>query len=115
MSDETVSPAEKSALAKQSVANKTRLEKGLEDPFPASDPASATHTATATAPMPEILGLHPTKECIKNAHSCSAPRPVDRWRRVEGAQLRNVRAVTRPGVSKQSTLDGLRPRLPFPS
>ena len=66
MSDETVSPAVKSLLAEQadqSAANKTRLEKGLEDTFPASDPVSATHTATATAPaVPEILGLHPMRE-----------------------------------------------------
>lgn len=70
MKDHPVSPAVVSLLseqAEQSVKRKTRLEKGLEDTFPASDPISATHTATATGVGPaddephttEALGLHP--------------------------------------------------------
>lgn len=68
MSDEPVSPAVKSLLVEQAdqlQSHKTRLEKGLEDTFPASDPVSVTHTATAKgtselaySPEPEPLGLH---------------------------------------------------------
>ncbi len=68
MSDEPVSPAVKSLLVEQAdqlQSHKTRLEKGLEDAFPASDPVSVTHTATAKgtselaySPEPEPLGLH---------------------------------------------------------
>jgi hypothetical protein len=69
MSDGPISPAVKSLLAEQadqSAADKTRLEEGLEDTFPASDPVSATHTATASAPTGsdegEFLGLRPMRQ-----------------------------------------------------
>lgn len=51
MDNEPVSPAVISLLneqAEQTAKRKTRLDKGLEDTFPASDPVSVTHTATAT-------------------------------------------------------------------
>lgn len=71
MEDEPVSPAVKSLLneqAEQTAKRKTRLDKGLEDTFPASDPVSVTHTATATGSgaagaqpqESELLGLHPS-------------------------------------------------------
>lgn len=73
MDNDPVSPAVISLLneqAEQTAKRKTRLDKGLEDTFPASDPVSVTHTATATgstaaAAEPhesERLGLHPSKD-----------------------------------------------------
>lgn len=71
--NEPISPAVLSLLneqAEQSAKRKTRLDKGLEDTFPASDPVSTTHTATATGSKAveaephesELLGLHPSSE-----------------------------------------------------
>lgn len=73
MDNDPVSPAVISLLneqAEQTAKRKTRLDKGLEDTFPASDPVSVTHTATATgspaaAAEPqesERLGLHPSND-----------------------------------------------------
>lgn len=73
MDKEPVSPAVLSLLneqAEQSAKRKTRLDKGLEDTFPASDPVSVTHSATATGSIvgeaepheSERLGLHPSNE-----------------------------------------------------
>jgi ElaB/YqjD/DUF883 family membrane-anchored ribosome-binding protein len=70
---EPISPAVLSLLteqAEQSAKRKTRLDKGLEDTFPASDPVSVTHTATATGSKAveaephesELLGLHPSND-----------------------------------------------------
>jgi hypothetical protein len=70
---EPVSPAVLSLLneqAEQSAKRKTRLDKGLEDTFPASDPVSVTHSATATGSIvgeaepheSERLGLHASNE-----------------------------------------------------
>ena len=55
MKDQPVSPAVVSLLneqAEQTVRRKTRLDKGLEDTFPASDPVSVTNSATATGTTP---------------------------------------------------------------
>lgn len=73
MDNEPISPAVLSLLneqAEQSAKRKTRLDKGLEDTFPASDPVSVTHTATATGSKAveaephesELLGLHPSND-----------------------------------------------------
>jgi len=73
MDNDPVSPAVISLLneqAEQTAKRKTRLDKGLEDTFPASDPVSVTHTATATGSIAaeaepresEPLGLHPSNE-----------------------------------------------------
>lgn len=73
MHNESVSPAVISLLneqAGQTAKRKTRLDKGLEDTFPASDPVSVTHTATATGSTAaeaephesELLGLHPSND-----------------------------------------------------
>lgn len=73
MDNDPVSPAVISLLneqAEQTAKRKTRLDKGLEDTFPASDPVSVTHTASATgstaaAAEPydsEHLGLHPSND-----------------------------------------------------
>ncbi|WLR95400.1 hypothetical protein [Shinella zoogloeoides] len=73
MDNESVSPAVISLLneqAEQTAKRKTRLDKGLEDTFPASDPVSVTHTATATGSTAataephesERLGLHPSND-----------------------------------------------------
>ncbi|MGQ3212449.1 hypothetical protein [Shinella sp.] len=73
MDNEPISPAVLSLLneqAEQSAKRKTRLDKGLEDTFPASDPVSITDTATATGSKAvegepherELLGLHPSNE-----------------------------------------------------
>ena len=50
MQDQSVSPAVKSLRdeqAQQSATPQTRLEEGLEETFPASDPVSITSTVTA--------------------------------------------------------------------
>jgi ElaB/YqjD/DUF883 family membrane-anchored ribosome-binding protein len=71
--NESISPAVLSLLneqAEQSAKRTTRLEKGLEDTFPASDPVSITHTVTATGSKAveaepherDLLGLHPSNE-----------------------------------------------------
>ena len=55
MAKEPLSPAVVSLLneqASQTAKRKTRLDKGLEDTFPASDPVSVTHTATTTGSVP---------------------------------------------------------------
>lgn len=73
MDNDPVSPAVISLLneqAEQTAKRKTRLDKGLEDTFPASDPVSVTHTATATGSIAaeaephesEPLGLHPSND-----------------------------------------------------
>jgi ElaB/YqjD/DUF883 family membrane-anchored ribosome-binding protein len=73
MDDDPVSPSVRSLLneqAEQTAKRKTRLDKGLEDTFPASDPVSVTHTATATVSTAaqaephesERLGLHPSDD-----------------------------------------------------
>lgn len=73
MDNESVSPAVISLLnerAEQTAKRKTRLDKGLEDTFPASDPVSVTHTATATGSTTveaephesKLLGLHPSHD-----------------------------------------------------
>lgn len=73
MDNDPVSPAVISLLneqTEQSAKRMTRLDKGLEDTFPASDPVSVTHTATATGSTAveagphesELLGLHPSNE-----------------------------------------------------
>ena len=73
MDNDPVSPAVISLLneqAEQTAKRKTRLDKGLEDTFPASDPVSVTHTATATGSTTvvaephesERLGLHPSND-----------------------------------------------------
>ncbi len=70
MTNDPVSPAVASLLeeqAQQTAKRKSRLDKGLEDTFPASDPVSVTHTSTATTTSAsdepsadvEALGLHP--------------------------------------------------------
>lgn len=73
MDNDPVSPAVKSFIneqAEQTAKRKTRLDEGLEDTFPASDPVSVTHTATATGATAvqaephesERLGLHPSND-----------------------------------------------------
>ncbi|MGX5722326.1 hypothetical protein [Shinella zoogloeoides] len=73
MGNNPVSPAVISLLneqAEQTAKCKTRLDKGLEDTFPASDPVSVTHTATATGSTAAVaepheserLGLHPSND-----------------------------------------------------
>jgi len=73
MDNDPVSPAVKSLIneqAEQTAKRETRLDEGLEDTFPASDPVSVTHTATATGSTAaeaephesERLGLHPSKD-----------------------------------------------------
>jgi ElaB/YqjD/DUF883 family membrane-anchored ribosome-binding protein len=55
MKEQPVSPAVISLLneqAEQTTRRKTRLDKGLEDTFPASDPVSVTNSATATGTTP---------------------------------------------------------------
>ena len=55
MEKEPLSPAVVSLLndqASRMAKRKNRLDKGLEDTFPASDPVSVTHTATATGSLP---------------------------------------------------------------
>ncbi|MFC3073198.1 hypothetical protein [Shinella pollutisoli] len=68
MQDNSNSPAVQSLRREQAGqaarSSKSRLQEGLEETFPASDPVSVTHTATAGADPDEAgterPGLHPS-------------------------------------------------------
>jgi hypothetical protein len=116
MENEPVSPAVVSLLseqAEQSATGKTRLEKGLEDTFPASDPVSVTHTATATgpteaggvSPASEPIGLHPVNSV--NLSGDDSPRAIDdalQEIRRDIAQLRQQ--IDAASVKERFQLDG---------
>jgi len=103
--DKEPTPAVLSLLneqAEQSAKNKTRLDRGLEDTFPASDPVAITHTATATGSSAveveqqksELLGLHPSAEPYASRDDRAAELRAIR-RDLENLQDR-FRAVTYP-------------------
>jgi ElaB/YqjD/DUF883 family membrane-anchored ribosome-binding protein len=107
MDNDPVSPAVISLLneqAEQTAKRKTRLDKGLEDTFPASDPVSVTHTATATgstaaAAEPhesELLGLHPSNDPSASTDDHAAE--LDAIRR----DLENLRDRFRATISSSS-------------
>ena len=99
MSDGPISPAVKSLLAEQAdqlAADKTRLEKGLEDTFPASNPVSATHTATASTPTGsderKFLGFRPMRRPGSPIElQCAELQSLER----DGVALREIISTTR--------------------
>lgn len=103
MKDQPVSPAVVSLQneqAKQTVKDKTRLDEGLEDTFPASDPVSVVHTATATGATPadaeahsgEALGLHPVESPRSSSRDSHAEELQAMRRDVEGLRA-HIRAL----------------------